>query len=179
MFRSRSPSGKAPGRPGMGRPKPPARHRGTIWSRATFPERSFSPAGRASGYWGTGAGAVPAGQVGLPGWQGTLPQPAPPRPGPEAGTRKVKSDPQVCRLGEGATQEPLIKGKAKEKMSRCREDGIEPVSRPRAAPPPPSAAPSPAQSVQAHTWLRVCVCPLRPRLARRPPKGKTDLAGAC
>lgn len=119
MFRSRSPSGKAPGRPGMGRPKPPARHRGTIWSRATFPERSFSPAGRASGYWGTGAGAPRACQVGLPGWQGTLPQPAPPRPGPEAGTRKVKSDPQVCRLGEGATQEPLIKGKAKEKMSRA------------------------------------------------------------
>lgn len=64
------------------------------------------------------------GRVRPPGWQGTPPppttpgDPAPSRQEPEARTQKMKSDPQVCRLGEGATQEPLIKGKAKEKICR-------------------------------------------------------------
>ena len=110
----------------------------------------------------------------------------------------MKSDPQVCGLGEGVTQGPLIKGKSQGEnysaettvlntfLSSCRPPG-----------------PTVHESLHAHTWLCVCVCVcvcagvrthggaktqadggergtgLRgPGQARGPPKGKNDPARA-
>ena len=65
----------------------------------------------------------------------------------------MKSDPQVCGLGEGVTQGPLIKGKSQGEnysaettvlntfLSSCRPPG-----------------PTVHESLHAHTWLCVCVC---------------------